>query len=501
MLASMDSITAVLTESITYSNAPQSYRGKLTIKGQSGTEKLNVAAAVGLTGDLTIDNLVISNPNSYEIFACGHELVVTDRVTSTDSLTVYGGSFEKNVNGDTCLKLYGGSYKNVYGGSKRGTVSGNTNVIFGANATALRPNSDSSYQCVYGGGNGGAVNGKTNITLEGNAKADYLVGAGIGDAGTATDTNINITGGEVMNVYGGSRGVALTNCNTHITMTGGKAESLLGGCESKSLTGNTYITVKAGEVTRRIYGGCYNNAESYLVALSWADTNNHVTGTTNIFLYPGVKLATGSGLSWDNKVNMGVFGGSRRKSSSSDEINAIFFMNGSYSSLNSSVGEKGSMHTNDFKSFHNYKVNSAAGGEVIPVSAGSVEVVLPQGKSALSGEKRYFDGEKISLISGGTTAITYDGITSVQTEETSTGVDAVVGVDNTTPAQLLAAIYDDEGKFITYTTANVNTTTKSYDLNLRCAFENGKQYSVKFYMLENYNKLAPITTVYSLKLR
>lgn len=499
MLGSLDSVTLILTENVTYVNPSKPYSEKLTIKGLDQAQTLTMSSAVNLKGDLTIDNLTISA--SSEIYACGHELVITDKVTSTSDLTVYGGNNGSVLTGNTSIKLYGGSYKNIYGGCYKGVVNGNTNVIVGGNADALRPTESDSYQCVYGGGNGGTVTGKTNVTLEGNAKVDYLVGAGTGTAGTATDTNINIAGGDVMNVYAGSRGVALTNCNTHINMTGGKAEALFGGCESKSMSGNTYISVKGGEVTRRIYGGCYNNADSKVLWLEWASTDNHVTGTTNIFIYPDANVISGNGLTGTNVFNKGIFGGSRRKSSSNDEVNTIFFMDGCYSSKKAKVGEKGGLHTSEFKSFHNYTVNSASGGNVIPDSAGVVKVSLSQGKSALSGEKRYLDGQKITLTSGGVTAITYDGIETATATKNNSGVNTNVEMVGSTSGKIFAAIYDGAGNFITYSFANVNTDTKSYDIPLTCKLDPSKDYNIRFFFWDSNDKLVPVTTVYSLKLR
>ena len=501
MLGSLDSVTVILTENVTYVNPSKLYSEKLTIKGLSGTEILTLPEAVTLNGKLTVDNLTLLGSST--IYASGHELVITDKVTSTSNLTVYGGNNSKALNGNTSIKLYGGSYQNIYGGGYKCKVIGNTNVIVGGNATALRPTTDDSYQCVYGGSASAAVTGKTNVTLEGNAKVDYLVGAGTGTAGTVTETNINIAGGEVMNVYAGSRSVALTDCNTHINMTGGKVEALFGGCESKSMTGNTYISVKGGEVTRRIYGGCYNGT-SGTFSLTWKDTDNHVIGTTNIFLYPYAMLITGKGLATEDTANMGIFGGSRReksKGSSADEIDTIFFMDGSYSSHSSKIGESGLfLYRSYFESFHEYIVNSATGGSVVPDAPGSVKVSLPQGKSAFSGGTRYFDGQTIALTNE-ETEIKYDGIESATATENETGVKTNVKTIGSTTGKLLAAIYDGEDNFITCSFASVNEATKAYDIPLTCKLDALKEYNIRFFFFDSNDKLVPVTTVYSLNLR
>ena len=499
MLDTMNSVTAIAIEDITYAEASKEYAGNIKIKGLTGNENLTISTYLSLKGNLTLDNLVINAQKP--IYACGKELVVTDTVTSTSDITVYGGSGGAALSTNTSLKLYGGSYKYIYGGSYNSELNGNTNVILGGNANIGHSTGDSGICFVYGGGYLGNVTGSTNVTLEGNAKAKYIVGAGRDAGGTATDTNINISGGNVMNVYAGARNTELTNCNTHINMTGGTAESLYGGSESASLTGNTYITVKGGEVTRRIYGGCYNNADA-LFSVSWADTDYHVTGTTNIMIYPDAKIATGTGLSWDNKVNMGLFGGSRKAADSTDEYGTIMFLDGSYSTLGSKVGEKGSSFTSSFKSFHEYIVNSAAGGTVLPdVPAGTVTVSLPQGKSALSNGKRYFDAAKIPLTEDAVTEIKYDGITSAQVTENTGSVDSTVGVDSSTAGELYAAIYDESGMLVSCGLTSINTTTKSYNINVDCKLEQNKKYVVRFFLWEDRVKLVPITTVYTIELR
>ena len=273
-------------------------------------------------------------------------------------------------------------------------------------------------------------------------------------------------------------------------MTDGVAEALFGGSDSEAMSGNTYISVKGGEVTRRIYGGCYNEYN----IISWS-SSHYVTGTTNILLYPGIKLATGSGLSFLNKTNMGVFGGSRTESAASVETNTIFFMNDSYDDLKSKVITSGTL-----KSFHNYIVNSASGGSVVPDAPGSVKVSLPQGKSAFSGGTRYFDGQTIALTNK-ETEIKYDGIESATATENETGVNTNVKTIGSTTGKLLAAIYDGEDNFITCSFASVNETTKAYDIPLTCKLDASKDYNIRFFFWDSNEKLVPVTTVYSLKLR
>lgn len=491
-ISSVDEI--IITDNITYENIPVPYYGNLKISGLTGSEVVTLPETVSLNGNLAIDNLILKTQSS--IYANGYSLIIGENVTS-DRMHVYGGS-----NGVACantdIKIYGGQYADIYGGGNNGgTVTGNTNVVLGGNANPgyeITSEASAELKCnVLGGGRFSKVNGSTNITLEGNAIANYLVGSGVGTGAVVSETHININGGKVMNVYGGSKDVPLTNCNTYITMTAGIAESLFGGCESASMSGNTYITVKGGEVLRRIYGGCYNNH----TGLSWSSTDYSVNGTTNVFLYPEASLITGTGLTHDNKINSGIFATSRRQNSSANETGSIFFMDGSYSKFKSKVAEQTSFYKNTFKSFHIYTVDSAIGGSVSPDGAGNVTVITTNGKTALTGGKRYMNGQKISLTANAVTSIVYDGIDSADIY----GNQAQVGVTSSVEAELYASVYDESGSLIFAGLTKVNPGTDNYEVDINCNFEANKKYQVKLFLWDGKAKLVPIAGTYIIEVK
>ena len=431
----------VIVGNVTYSDAPSAYTQDVTITGATGTEILTLPATVSINGNLSIDNLVLKTVA--QIYANGYDLEIGENVTS-DKLTVFGGSKTVRCT-KTSVEIYGGTYDYIYAGghTANGYVNGNTNLIFGGNATA-----------------------------------EYLVGGGC-EVG-AKVTNVTVTGGEVKEaVYGGIVNVT-HNGDTHITMTGGKVQALFGGCHIAGMTGNSYITVKGGEVTRRIYGGCYNET-SGLFSISW-NSDHYVNGTTNIFLYPDAKLITGSGLSSTDKVNMGVFGGSRMKSSKTDETNTIFFMDDSYQTHKDRVGEKGSSYTSSFKSFHNYLVKSAKGGSVEPNGAGKVKVVTNESITALTGSKRYNNGDTITL--GAETSIVYDGISSGTAEKTQTGATAAANVVASADAELIVAIYDEYNRFVSCQIIDVNATD-NYTMDIPCTLDASKSYTAKFFLWQD----------------
>jgi len=436
----------VITEDVEYQEAPATYYGDLRISGLKGTEKLSLPETVSIKGNLEIDKLVLKNTS--KIYANGFELCIGENVTS-DSITVLGGKNAESCK-STSLKLLGGTYDYIYGGGYKaaGKVTGSTNIVFGGNATT-----------------------------------NYIHGGGL-ESGAA-ETYINVSGGVIKEaVYGGISGVNLT-ADTHITMTGGKTEAIFGGCFNADMNGNSYITVKGGEVTRRIYGGCYND-----YGLSGWSGSHSVNGTTNIILYPEAKIATGS------DSDKGIYGGSRMKSASANEINTIIFLNGSYSSLSSKLGK--SSFINPSGSFHNYIVNSSVGGSVSPVESGEVKVETQNGITALSGGVRYNSGHTITLSAE--TTITYDGIISADIEETTTTTKANTDVAVSSKAVLLVAIYSEDGSMVSCKKTDVNAS-KEYIVDVNCKLDVNKKYTAKLFLLSDLITIVPLSTSYTIEVR
>lgn len=404
--------TIILLDNVTYSDAASAYSCNVTIKGNSSGVTLSLPSTVNLKGNLKLENVTLSGASV--IYANGYNLEIAESVTcasTSNRLTVYGGTNGSSYTGNTYITLYGGHYSNIFGGSNGASLTGNTNVTVGGNVNSgdgIDDDASNISPCyVYGGGNNGSVSGKTNVTLTGNAVTKYLVGAGKNTGGLATDTNIFIKGGKVMNVYGGSHNAPLNNCNTHIIMTGGLAEAIFGGCENTSMTGNTFVTLLSGDVSRRVYTGCYNNVGRSGLSASWS-SEYYVTGTTTLVIGPDMLLNTTNGLSSDNQNNMGVFSGSRIKSGkNTGEYNTIIYLDGCYSNQKSKIGEQSlaGMFLG-LKSSEKYTVNAALGGIVEgTTTAGVVKVTPADNRYALVGSAKSAGGNV--SISTGTTAITF----------------------------------------------------------------------------------------------
>ncbi len=502
---------------------PLAHYGNLTIKGNTPDVKLNLTSEISLNGDLTLDNLTLNNAST--VYANGYKLKIAETVASTATLsegrlTVYGGRKAAELVGDTDLTLLGAKYQAVYGGGNGGAVKGNTNVVLGGKANLAdgindQENSTISPCYVYGGGNDAAVTGKTNVTIEGEAVSKYLVGAGNGTRGTAVDTNIFINGGKVMNVYGGSLNAPLANCDTHITMTDGLAEALFGGCQSQPLTGNAYITLIGGDVSRRVYTGCYNNMDIGVSDVlfggsgTW-DSDCYVTGTTTLAIYPQIKLNTKTELASDNSVNVGVFSGSRTKTQHDSEINTVIYVNDSYSSHNSYLGEKSSKYgfslKSWLKSFEDYIVKSSEHGRVLGTNMGGTVKIVPDVGYIGTVNGTTYEKKGEAILTTAETTVTFSAmpynINSMAATKEESMVEGIIDIMGSAiemePTLWIVVLEAETNKLVDCSSQDA-TTSGNKTFRLNCKFEEGKKYIVKA-MLWN-GSFKPLSMYYSIELR
>lgn len=477
----------VILDSAAYGGIGQDFKGEVLIRGLTGTETLTLYS---IDSDVKVDNIKLTEAS---IYANGHKLEIGEKVISTGRLNVYGGAYGADCE-NTDIRLYGGTYKGIYGGCNGGgKVTGNTNVIIGGNVnpddSINDDSSDFSPTVVYGGCVNEPVYGSTNVTLEGNATVGYIFGAGIGNGATTPKTNINIKGGKVMNVYAGAQNVTLDGTDTHITMTGGTAEALFGGSEAAPMTGNTYLTLKGGQVTRRVYTGCYN---SY--GFGWS-SDRYVKGTTTLTIYPEMRLNTKEGLSSDNSENVGVFSGSRTKSSHNDEINTIIYMNGCYSTQSGKIGDKSGWES-QLKSFANYSVNAGTGGEVLATGiGGQIKLIPDPGKAAVVNGIRYL-GNQTAPLSTSLTEVKFEGITSATAEANNTGVVTNVKMNGSVSGKLFAVVYNENGSVVSVEIIDFKAGDNTYTVDIDCMLKSETSYIVKLFQWDGYSKLTPLAREY-----
>ncbi len=469
------------------------------IEGEGTSANITLPTEISLQSDLRLTNITLSGAST--IYANGHNFIAESSVSSTDRISVYGGCKSTDLVGDTYLTLLGGKYNNIYGGGYAGKVSGNTNIILGGNANAGEgiddDNTSTLSPCmVYGGGENGSVGGKTNITLKGNAVAKYIVGAGTGTNGTASDTNITIEGGKVMNVYAGSRNTVLpAGTQTHVTITGGTAEAIFGGCESVSLTGHTFVNLLGGQVTRRVFSGCYNNVSFGMSGLSIAATwssSNHVTGTTNLVIGPNVKLNTKDGLSSDNSINVGVFSGSRMESQNDDEQNSLIFIDDSYSTHSKYIGEKSTYIvvslSKYLKSFEDYTIKSSGKGTLTPTTTAGKLYAQPVSNAYVVSCGGKETGEGYVTVATGTSEVNFleknfyiNSVTANPVTESGVSGSANIFASNREgkkEPRAIVALYDGT-ELISTNSQYVTSSNNNHTFTINTKLEKGKTYTIK----------------------
>ncbi len=262
-----------------------------------------------------IDTNILVNANSY-ICANGYTVTMDEGVSLSNTVDVFAGGDEGTTVPGTSLTLLSGAYRGVYGGSRMGTVDGDTHLTVGGSANAGLDVSDHEGTAIfYGGGAKDTITGNTYLTFGENAKSTHLFGGSYGSGATINGSaNLTVTGGASMSMYGGSKGVD-TGCDVNLTVTGGTFEQIFGGCESATLTGNVDVRVLGGTITRRVYGGCYND-------YGWTGWKTSVSVNGEICLTIGGDANITLNYNDDDRS---IYGHSRYKTNSAAEISQIVF--------------------------------------------------------------------------------------------------------------------------------------------------------------------------------
>lgn len=306
-----------------------------TISGD--TFDASAVLAVRIGNDVAFDDITVNFADGATVYACGNDFAIGENVTVNGKTTVYGG--DTTAVKSTNIKLLSGNYNKIYGGGNGAAVNGNTNVYVGGNVNSGISNitAHSNSYNVYGGSNNSTAK-NTNVTFAGNAGATMVYGGGSGANSYVSErTQVNVLGGNMMGIYGGSTNGSAKE--TNVTITGGTIEQVFGGNESSSLTGDTYVNVLGGTVTRRIFGGCYNEYGRNGLSIVWANTGNHVIGTSNVTIGKDAKIA----LSYTSEggYDVGVAATSRTNQNYSDEVaNLIFTDSDAETAHKSKIGLK-----------------------------------------------------------------------------------------------------------------------------------------------------------------
>lgn len=412
------------------------------------------------------------NDSANKIFACGNRLVMGEGLSMTNPIDIFGGNTINNSANGTDLTINSGTYRRIYGGGENSPTYGDTHItITGMNSGYSANDSSTAYydSRIFGGGknSGSGIEGSTYINFSGGTAA-YIVGASSASS-VSGDTHICISGGRVMNVYGGTGDKTTVHSgNSYIEMTGGTAESLYGGSMSIGFSGNTSVRVTGGEILRRIYGGCYNDFDG-----SWK-SDYSVSGTTAVIIGPEAELVTGGDLSWDNKANSGIFGGSRTASNPEGETGILIFEQDAYSVHGDKIGEKGSFYVSYLLSHHDYLIRAGAGGTVSSAGGTDIRISAQPGKAAVVNGVKLLGGA--FTLSGAETEIVFEnGYTIIGADSEKSGSAASVNTEvavgspsELTGAQIIiAAVYDSENRFAALKTAELDESgSNNLSINL-----------------------------------
>lgn len=359
---------------------------RVTIAGDAvettGTkEKLDFSALSDLriNDAVTFSDITLTLPAT--VYAEGNDFTVAEDVTlnnTANTVTVYGGSKKLEV-AKTNVKLYAGSYAEVFGGGNGTNVLGDTYVTLAGEANDSLSetfNNHSLHYDVFGGSNNGKVFGNTNVTIgtedetdTDNARACIVYGGGKGASSVVEGkSNVKFIAGELMGIYGGSK--QGQNSDTKVVMTGGFVEQIFGGSYAAAVTGNTDVQVLGGEVNRRIYGGCYNDFDEDNKV--WA-SDKYVTGYTNVTIDAAADVSLAYRKSGLVKADNSVYATTRISKDvvTEGEIGVFIFMNDSFAEDGSKIGYTDDLilNQNVYKEYfstktHNYLVKASTGGSV-----------------------------------------------------------------------------------------------------------------------------------------
>ena len=237
-----------------------------------GTLQMTWSNDIVINDSVNFYNINLLVNSATNVYANGNSVTIGENVvwTGSPTLELHGGGMAGTTVASTDLTVLSGTYKSIFGGSKSGTVLGDTNLFVGGTVNSDVDETDHAIDCfVFGGGNGDTIKGSTNVTFGGNAKVVYLFG-GSNNAGAKItgSSNLTIVGGKGMSAYGGNRNVD-SGVDANFTITGGTFEQVFGGNERASMTGDVDMRVMGGTITRRVYGGCYNDTSGLSFSTSY----------------------------------------------------------------------------------------------------------------------------------------------------------------------------------------------------------------------------------------
>ncbi|MBR4302774.1 MAG: chitobiase/beta-hexosaminidase C-terminal domain-containing protein [Bacteroidaceae bacterium] len=272
-----------------------------------GANNANVTNASGIT--LNINSGMVANVFGGNNTGGGINGTITVNVNKNEETcgwyvgNVFGGGNLAQYSGAPAVNILNGEVSgNVYGGGKgdandhsKGQVTGNPTVTIGDKSNA-------GYEAivkgdVYGGGDAGNVVGipVVNVVNKCNTTIGNVYGGG--NAADVEGTDVNIDGGTITGmVFGGGHGdknadpqtEANVNGNVNLDITGGTINKVFGGSNSKgNITGTIALNIEKGDEScelhiTEVYGGG-NEAAGNAGVITIGCTGSEIEGIDDVY--------------------------------------------------------------------------------------------------------------------------------------------------------------------------------------------------------------------------
>lgn len=321
----VDGGTITLKDTVSI-NSWSSHGKTVTITG--GTLNASGLTEVEINDNVTFTNMNWTVDSGTYVYINGYETTIGAGVIWSNEVQLFAAGKAGTTVENTNLTVLSGTYTHIYGGSNKGTVNGNTNLVVGGSVNnsskvdiAIKNHSDKYY--IYGGGNADTIHGKTNVTLFDNAKAVYVYGGSYAwNNKIEQGTNVTVKNGTYMSIYGGGKGGGLYS-GANVQVLGGSMQQVFGGNESFQMQGDATVKLLGGTITRRIYAGCYSN-----------DSDAYVTGQVTLELGGNVNITFDA-----SHPDKGIYARSRYNGDVED-CQIVFTSEFAYNKYSGSLGAK-----------------------------------------------------------------------------------------------------------------------------------------------------------------
>ena len=283
-------VAGVVTVNIGSDNGDGTYSGNATIGGNvygcnntNGSPQQNVTVNIYSTAHTSGVNTVadagyaIANVfgggKNADFSAAGKKTYVNVYSCANTIGRVFGGGDAAAVTG-TEVDLQGGRFNYVFGGGNGEVTAANV----GIGGITLDLHGGEIGTLVSGSNTQGTISGPINVNVDNvggcdEEVTDFFGGSNQVDIATDVTTTIECGAGTFHNVYGGSNAANITG-NVVLNVKGGTMTNLFGG--SKGIYGGTAANI-TGNVTLNLYGGTVSDD-----VFGGSNQNGNITGTITV---------------------------------------------------------------------------------------------------------------------------------------------------------------------------------------------------------------------------